>query len=140
MRRAIARSFPPACRARPGLVLALAGCCSLLVAGCSPSAISTAASDPDFPKRFAQGGPDGAVSTNWLREFDDLQLSALVSEAVEKNYALEQERARLAQAEQTVIIARANRFPELDLTLAGSRRGFDDSNGRSPSILSLPSG
>jgi NodT family efflux transporter outer membrane factor (OMF) lipoprotein len=56
-------------------------------------------------------------------------MTAFVSEAVDKNYALEQERARLAQAEQTVIFARANRFPELDLSLTGSRRGFDDGSG-----------
>jgi NodT family efflux transporter outer membrane factor (OMF) lipoprotein len=100
-----------------------------MIGGCTTSAITTAASSPAFPESFAQGGSDGKVSANWLREFDELKLNAMVSEAVEKNYALEQERARLAQAEQTVVIARANRFPELDLSLSGSRRGFDDSNG-----------
>lgn len=66
---------------------------------------------------------------NWLGNFDDLQLTALVSEAINGNYALEQERARLAQAEQTVVIARANRFPDLDVSLAGTRRGFEDTGG-----------
>ena len=56
-------------------------------------------------------------------------MKALVEEAVASNYLLAQERARLYQAEQTVIITRANRFPTLDVSLDASRRGFDDSTG-----------
>jgi outer membrane protein TolC len=112
----------------------------MMIGGCTTSAITAAASSPAFPESFAQGGSDGDVSANWLQEFDELQLNAMVSEAVEKNYALEQERARLAQAEQTVVIARANRFPELDLSLSGSRRGFDDSSGTRVTANSFDAG
>jgi NodT family efflux transporter outer membrane factor (OMF) lipoprotein len=45
------------------------------------------------------------------------------------NYVLHQERARLYQAEQSVVITRANRFPTLDVSLDGSRRGFEDNSG-----------
>ncbi len=42
---------------------------------------------------------------------------------------MHQERARLYQAEQSVVITRANRFPTLDVSLDGQRRGFEDNNG-----------
>lgn len=76
-----------------------------------------------------RGGAAGSSSFNWLASFDDPQINALVEEAVASNYLLAQERARLYQAEQTVVITRANRFPTLDVSLDASRRGFDDSTG-----------
>lgn len=76
-----------------------------------------------------RGGAAGSSSFNWLASFDDPQMKALVEEAVASNYLLAQERARLYQAEQTVVITRANRFPTLDVSLDASRRGFDDSTG-----------
>ena len=104
-------------------------CSASLVGACATSAVTPAVTDPAMPASFAQGGSPGDVAANWLSSFDDLQLNALVSEAVANNYTLELERARLAQAEQTVIIARANRFPELDVSLSGARRGFEDTGG-----------
>ena len=77
-----------------------------------------------MPAAYERGGVAGNVSGNWLTSFDDAGLTALVSEAVSNNYTVLQERARLSQAEQTVVITRANRFPELDVSLNGSRRSF----------------
>jgi len=79
-----------------------------------------------MPADWVRGGDAGAVDVNWLAGFDDEQLTALVSEAISANYLLEQERARLYQAEQSVIIARANRFPELEVSLDATRRGLTD--------------
>ena len=81
-----------------------------------------------MPADWVRGGDRGTVDLNWLKSFDDPQLTNLVNEAVTNNYLLEQERARLYQAEQTVVIVRANRFPDLDVSIDGSRRGFTDAS------------
>lgn len=69
------------------------------------------------------------MAQDWLAGFNDPALTALIDEAVTNNYGLAQERARVLQAEQTVVITRANRFPDLDVSLNGSRRAFDDQTG-----------
>ncbi len=95
--------------------------------GCSHSAITPDASEPVLPETWVRGTEAGTVDLNWLKSFDDPQLRSLVSEAVDNNYQLEQERARLAAAEQTVTIVRADKFPQLDVSLDGTRRGFESS-------------
>jgi NodT family efflux transporter outer membrane factor (OMF) lipoprotein len=97
-------------------------------AGCTQSAITPEATELGMPAGWVRGGEAGAVDLNWLESFDDPQLTSLVSEAVTNNYLLEQERARLYQAEQTVIIVRADRFPDLDVSIDASRRGFTDAS------------
>jgi NodT family efflux transporter outer membrane factor (OMF) lipoprotein len=81
--------------------------------GCTNSAITPEATEVGMPADWTRGGDQGAVDLNWLESFDDPQLTALVSEAITSNYLLEQERARLYEAEQIVTIVRANRFPDL---------------------------
>ncbi len=100
-------------------------------AGCSHSAIAPETADPALPSAWARGGDVGAPVENWLKDFGNPQLERLVSEALAENYALRQERARLAQAEQAVTIARADRFPTADVSLDASRRGSDDGLGTS---------
>ena len=98
--------------------------------GCTHSAITPEAVEVGMPAEWARGGDAGGVDLNWLESFGDPQLTTLVSEAVTHNYLLELERARLYQAEQTVVIVRANRFPDLDVSLDASRRGFTDASGQ----------
>lgn len=102
---------------------------TIALAGCAQSAISPETEDLRVPREWVRNADSGSVELNWLRTFDDAQLTALVSEAVQNNYQLEQERARLAQAEQDVVIVRANKFPQLDVSLGGTRRGFDANDG-----------
>ena len=90
-----------------------------------------------MPAGWVRGGDAGSVDLNWLESFDDPQLTGLVSEAIGNNFPLEQERARLYAAEQAVVIVRANRFPELDVSLDGSRRGFTDSSSQRVSTESF---
>lgn len=99
------------------------------VAGCTSSAISPAATEPNLPADWVRDADAGAVEQNWLESFDSTQLNALVGEAVQNNYQLEQERARLRQAEKAITISRANRLPELDFAVSGARRGFEDTSG-----------
>ena len=96
--------------------------------GCTQSAITPEATELGMPADWVRGGDRGTVDLNWLKSFDDPQLTNLVSEAVTNNYLLEQERARLYQAEQTVVIVRADRFPDLDVSIDGTRRGFTDAS------------
>jgi len=101
------------------------------LAGCSQTAIAPETENPELPGNWARDGDQGAVELNWLRSFDDDQLTALVSEAVAGNYLLEQERARVYQAEQAVTVAGADRFPDLEVSLDASRRSFEDNTGAS---------
>jgi NodT family efflux transporter outer membrane factor (OMF) lipoprotein len=101
------------------------------IAGCSASAIAPETEQLLLPEEWARGGEVGTVGVDWLTAFDDGQLIALVSEALTGNYQLEQERARLYQAEQVVVITRANRFPDLDVSLGGSRRSIEDADSAS---------
>ncbi|MED5462254.1 MAG: efflux transporter outer membrane subunit [Pseudomonadota bacterium] len=101
------------------------------IAGGSASAIAPETEQLRLPEEWARGGEVGTVGVDWLTAFDDGQLIALVSEALTGNYQLEQERARLYQAEQVVVITRANRFPDLDVSLGGSRRSIEDAGSAS---------
>jgi NodT family efflux transporter outer membrane factor (OMF) lipoprotein len=112
------------------LLLAFVAVSTSISGGCTQSAITPEATAVGMPAGWVRGGESGAVDLNWLERFDDPQLTAFVSEAISGNYLLEQERARLYEAEQTVVIVRANRFPELDVSLDASRRGFTDPSGQ----------
>lgn len=108
-----------------------------ITGGCTHSAITPQATEVGMPADWARGGDSGMVDFNWLERFEDPQLTNLVTEAVKHNYLLEQERARLYQAEQTVVIVRANRFPDLDVSIDGSRRGFSDTSGQRATVESF---
>lgn len=101
-----------------------------VAAGCTHSAITPEAVDPAVPEAWIRGGDTGKVDLNWLPSFGDPQLTSLVSEAISSNYLLEQERARLYEAEQAVIVVRANRFPALDVSLDATRRGIRNDAGQ----------
>jgi NodT family efflux transporter outer membrane factor (OMF) lipoprotein len=118
----------------------IASIAAAMLCGCATSAITPVANHPEMPANFAQGGTPGSVELNWLERFDDPRLTALVAEAIEQNYALAQERALLAQAEQEVIIAGANRIPNLDVSLGASRRGFNDSGGNGVTVNTFDAG
>jgi len=76
-----------------------------------------------------RGGEVGTVDIDWLGDFDSRQLTDYVREAMAGNYSLQQERARLYQAEQAVVVTGANRYPDLNVSLGGSRRGIDNISG-----------
>jgi NodT family efflux transporter outer membrane factor (OMF) lipoprotein len=99
-----------------------------VIAGCSNSAIAPETENPEFPEEWARQGDAGSVDLNWLDDFADEKLDALVAEAVANNFQLAQERARVYQAEQSVIVTRANKLPSLDVSLDGSRRQFEDAS------------
>ena len=104
---------------------------------CTHSAIEPETLEPAIPSEWQRGGVSGSPAINWLASFDDPQITSLVAEAVANNYSLHEERARLYQAEQSVLITRANRFPTLDVSLDASQREFEDASGASISTESF---
>lgn len=92
------------------------------LSACSQTAIAPDTENPSIPAEWVRGGEEGAVDLNWLDDFSDTALTSLVTEAVNSNFQIKQERARLYQAEQTVVITRANRFPTLNVSFNASRR------------------
>ena len=125
---------------RPSLHLAAASLLVVAIAGCASSAISPTTTDLATPEEWVRDADEGAVQQNWLESFDSSELNALVGEAVQNNYELEQERARLRQAEQAVTVARADRLPEFDFSLSGTRRGFEDNSGTRVTANSFTAG
>jgi len=103
--------------------------CTLLLEGCASSAITDQAHSPSYPENWVRGGTEGDVSLNWLDSLNQPQLPALVAEAIANNYTLKQEKARLFQAEQAVVISKADRFPTVDVSLDGARRGSETTEG-----------
>ncbi|MBT8095091.1 MAG: efflux transporter outer membrane subunit [Gammaproteobacteria bacterium] len=104
-------------------------CCAFFLGACSHSAITPDATDLGTPGNWVRGGDSGQVSPDWLDTFADPTLASLVAEAIAGNYSLAQEQARLYEAAQVVTIARADRFPSLDVSLGAARRGIRGSSG-----------
>ncbi|MGB5346693.1 MAG: efflux transporter outer membrane subunit [Woeseia sp.] len=102
-----------------------------LLSGCSVSGITADVANPPVPAAWARGGDAGTAGSNWLATFNDPQLEQLVGEAVTANYLLTQERERLELARQGVIVTRSSRFPVLDVSIDGQRRGSEDAAGNS---------
>lgn len=115
-------------RARLTIPLASAALLAV-VSGCATSAISPETTDLATPEAWQRGGSAEQVSNNWLETFGSDSLTLLVDEAQRSNFRLAQERERLAQAEQSVVIARADRFPGFDLSLDGTRRALEGTDG-----------
>jgi multidrug efflux system outer membrane protein len=97
----------------------------MLLGACTQTAISPETHTPTVPPAWQRGGDAGAAKANWLGDFGNAELTAFVEEAVTNNYSLHQERARLYQAEQSVVLTRANRFPTLNLNVDAQRRVAD---------------
>jgi len=106
--------------------------CALIgLSACTHTAISPQAEDPAAPETWARAGETGHVVTNWLRDFNDPRLVSLVQETVASNHSLAQERARLAQQQESVVAARANKYPNLDISIDSTRRGSEAADGTS---------
>lgn len=105
------------------------GTIASLLTGCGVSGISTVPDDIAAPAGWARGGEVGNVDTDWLSTFGDPRLEELVADSLAGNFGLEQERQRLAAARSAAVVVRSARFPTLDLSLDGSRRGNEDAGG-----------
>lgn len=74
----------------------------------------------------ASSGSEGRISTGWLSNFNDPGLKRSVDEALAHNRSLKAAAARLREASEDTIIARARQLPELG---ANFREGLSDGPG-----------
>lgn len=95
------------------------------LSACSaPSAISP--QQPKAPKNWSTLSADQSrlmaeQEQNWLSEFNDATLLVLVKKAVQNNFNLKAQRAKVATAKEAVDIGNASLFPELSLSVNGLR-------------------
>lgn len=107
------------------------GIAFLFVAGCGfQSAIEDLSIRTPGTWAAASKGSDGKISTGWLSSFSDPALKRSVNEALAYNYSLKAASARLREAGEQTIIARARQLPLFDV---GARGGVSDGPGVSRS-------
>ena len=68
----------------------------------------------------ASSGNEGRISTGWLNDFSDPALKRSVNDALAFNRSLKAASARLREAQETTIIARANQLPQFDVGGSGN--------------------
>jgi len=109
----------------------------LLLTGCAvgPNYKRPPVTVPDSYRGFApEAGPQTAVSVGdekWWEVFQDLQLQALIREALAQNYDVRIAAARVLQAQALLGVTRADQFP----TISG---GASSSNERLPETRITP--
>jgi NodT family efflux transporter outer membrane factor (OMF) lipoprotein len=69
----------------------------------------------------ASKGNEAKISTGWLAGFNDPALKRSVNEALEHNRSLKAAAARLREAGEETIVARARRMPSVDAGVVGSQ-------------------
>jgi len=90
------------------------------LAACAlPPPADTAAPVLDLP---VVSQADVAVAPDWWTSFDDLQLSALVEEALVHNRDLARAAARIDQSRAALALARADRMPRIDADFSSGRQ------------------
>ena len=90
------------------------------IASCSQSRLTTARQvNIDIPATYkeAASGENSRVTTGWLSSLQSPRLVALVREALANNQNLAATAARLSAAEETSLVARARKLP--DITVGG---------------------
>jgi outer membrane protein, multidrug efflux system len=87
------------------------------------------------PQWTAAGAGAGGVAHNWLAEFRDDQLTAIVAEAIEHNANLQVAAARVEQARLYARLAGARLWPAVDLLAKGGGKLSGDQSGLQGSVL-----
>ena len=116
-------------------ILAVAAACAL--AGCAlapaperESMQKDALPNVKVPARYAAGGTPAAVRDDWLGEFRDAELEALVKEAVAYNADLRVAQARVEQASAYLKASGATLYPQVSILARGGGK-MSDSSGLS---------
>ena len=95
---------------------------TILLGGCSRSAITPGVRDSHAPDNWAYETTLEKVSEAWLKDFNNTALENMVATAMQNNFRLAQQEERIAQARQSVIVSGAGRYPEFNLTSSASRQ------------------
>lgn len=85
----------------------------------------------------ASSGTEGKISTGWLGNFSDPALKRSVDTALAHNRSLKAASARLREAKETTIIARARQLPQLDIGGRGAVADFSASTRAQSYSLNL---
>jgi len=101
-------------------VAVLASCSTGDQLSLTRDAVSTA--EHSAPSAWAAAeAPAAPPRGDWIADFNDLTLTALVDEALSSNFSLLQTAARVEQARQLARSAGAPQLPSLDANISGRR-------------------
>ena len=109
--------------------LLLGSASSLVLAGCAlknPPAgadIMPESTRAKIPGHWAGPHRGGAVVPNWIRNFGDPELTAVVADAVERNPDLKAAAARVEASRAAVRIAASSLYPRIAMKGLGERQG-----------------
>src|SRR5213082_3429924 len=112
---------------RSTVLLAIAS--SLVLAGCAlkqppfGADIMPESARSKIPGSWAGPHRTGAVVPNWIRAFGDPELTALVTDAVERNPDLKAAAARVEASRAAVRIAASSLYPRIAMKGLGERQG-----------------
>ena len=108
-------------RVRPLAVLASCACAACAL-GARPELPELESDPPEVPGQFAEGAVAGAYEPlEWWRAFGDPVLDEVVDRALASNFDMAEAVARVEQARETALLAKAAIFPVI-----GARAGVDD--------------
>src|SRR5207253_5171989 len=102
---------------------------SLVLAGCAlknppfGGDIMPESARAKIPETWAGPHRSGAVVPNWIRNFGDPELNALVADAVERNPDLKSAAARVEASRAAVRIAASSLYPRIAMKGLGERQG-----------------
>ena len=79
----------------------------------------------DIPSQWRNSGAgnEGIISSGWLETFRDPAMTALVSEALERNQGIRISEASLRIAQESLVIGRSPRLPSFSFSGSGSGSG-----------------
>src|SRR4029453_15341567 len=109
------------------VLLAIAS--SVVLAGCAlknppfGADIMPESARAKIPGSWAGPHRSGAVVPNWIRNFGDPELNALVADAVERNPDLKAAAARVEPSRPAVRIAASSLYPRIAMKGLGERQG-----------------
>jgi outer membrane protein, multidrug efflux system len=109
--------------------LVLAGASSLVLASCAikqppyGADIMPESARAKIPGRWAGPHRSGIVVPNWIRNFGDPELTALVADAVARNPDLKAAAARVEASRAAVRIAASSLYPRIAMKGLGERQG-----------------
>ena len=107
----------------------LAAASSLVLAGCAlknppfGADIMPESARAKIPGSWAGPHRSGTVVPNWIRNFGDPELTALVADAVERNPDLRAAAARVEASRAAVRIAASSLYPRIAMKGLGERQG-----------------
>ena len=77
----------------------------------------------NIPNKWAGPHRSGEVVPNWIRTFNDPELTALVTEAVERNPDLQAAAARVEASRHAIKVAASSLYPRIAAKGLGERSG-----------------